>query len=225
VNALTTSPIVRAPPYAITATKTMPLDVFISFSRQDMGAAEKTCEVLEAAGNRCWMAHRDIMPGHNYLGATLEAVDCCRTVILVLSSNTNVSNAYLLERAATRGVPIIWLVLDHTAPPEEFTEFRQSAIVIDASKPPLELHFPILATHVKSLSARGFEQARISALAEGPSPASLPRPLSHSTSQPKHANGQNAALVLVGLVLLGTGAIFVIQIIGLVDAIIEYFAI
>ena len=129
----------------------MSLDVFICFSRQDMGVADKTCQALEAAGIRCWMAHRDIVSGRNHLGATLEAVDCCRAIVLILSFNTDISNAYFLERAAGRGVPIIWLMLDHTALPAEFTELRKSAIVIDASTPPLESHFRLLAAQVKPL--------------------------------------------------------------------------
>jgi hypothetical protein len=127
------------------------LDVFISFSRQDVGAADRICQALEASGMRCWMAHRDIVPGRGYLGPLLEAADHCRAVLLIVSSHTTTSNTYVLDRAAGRGVPIIWLMIDHATPPGEFKRFRESALVIDASVPPLESHCRSLATRVKSL--------------------------------------------------------------------------
>jgi hypothetical protein len=127
------------------------LDVFISFSRQDVGAADGICQALEAISIRCWIAHRDIVRGRGYLGPVLEAVDHCRAVLLIASSHTTTSNTYVLDRAARRDVPIIWLEIDHATPPAELTRFRESALVIDASEPPLESHFRSLAARVKAL--------------------------------------------------------------------------
>ena len=287
---------------------TMSFDVLIACSRQDTAAADKTCEALEAAGIRCWMAPRDVRVGRDYLGAILEAVDRCRAVLLIFSAHTEVSNAGVLERATERGVPVIWLRLDHATSPAEFTEFRESAVVIDVSAPPLESHFPTLANRIESLlrpePSLGFSdhfrmEDRASALPE----KSLPRPeesrgsfedrrggysldelaLLHrraapqtvgltsdslmaaggasaqafpappaaaamareyvpraspapvagsadyrpsppqSASPSRRAAGRNAALVLIGVALLGAaGAAFGRQITGLVDAIAEY---
>jgi hypothetical protein len=147
------------------------LDVFVSFSRQDVGAADGICQELEATGIRCWMAHRDIAPGRGYLGPVLEAVDHCRAVLLIVSSHTSTSNTYILDRAAGRGVPIIWLMIDHATPPVEFKRFRESALVIDASVPPLESHFRSLAARVNSVLNPPPTEDRhefSSALAEGP---------------------------------------------------------
>lgn len=41
----------------------MDFDIFISYSSQDKPTADAACAVLEAAGIRCWIAPRDIMPG------------------------------------------------------------------------------------------------------------------------------------------------------------------
>ena len=129
----------------------IPLDVFITFSRQDMSAADRVCQALEASGVRCWMAHRDIAPGHGYLGPVLEAADHSRAVLLLVSSHTTTSNTYVLDRSAGRGAPIIWLMVEHATLPAEFKRFRDSAILIDASVPPLESHFQSLAACIKSL--------------------------------------------------------------------------
>jgi hypothetical protein len=130
----------------------IPLDVFISFSRQDVSAADRVCHALEAFGIQCWMAHRDIAPGRGYLGPVLEAADRCRAVLLLVSSHTTAANTYVLDRAAKRGVPIIWLMIDNATPPAEFERFRESALVIDASVLPLESHFRSLAARITSLS-------------------------------------------------------------------------
>jgi hypothetical protein len=37
-------------------------DVYISYSREDKWAADAACATLEAAGIRCWIAPRDILP-------------------------------------------------------------------------------------------------------------------------------------------------------------------
>jgi hypothetical protein len=130
-------------------------DVFITSSRRDMDAANKICKALEATGIRCWMAHRDIPPGRGYLGPILEALDQCQTVITIASANMSTSNIYLLDRAAGRGVPIVWLMLDTAAPPAEFTRFRELASAIDASFPPLESHLGYVADRVTLLLGRG----------------------------------------------------------------------
>jgi hypothetical protein len=148
------------------------LDVFISFSRQDVGAADGVCQALEVAGIRCWMAHRDIAPGRGYLGPVLEAADRCRAVLLIVSAHTTTSNIYILDRATGRGVPIIWFMIDHATPPAEFNRFRESALLIDASVPPLEPHFRSLPARVNSLLEPTRTEDRptsFSPPAEGPS--------------------------------------------------------
>jgi hypothetical protein len=129
----------------------MSLDVFITFSRQDLGAADRVCQALEASGIQCWMAHRDIAPGRGYLGPVLEAADHCRALLLLVSSHTTSTNTYVVDRSARRGVPIIWLMIDNATPPTEFERFRKSSLVIDASVPPLESHFRSLAARITSL--------------------------------------------------------------------------
>lgn len=125
-------------------------EIFISFSRQDMGKADKICEALESESIQCWMAHRDIAPGTDYLGSLLEAADRCRAVVLILSINTSSSNIYVLDRTAKRGIPIFSVLLDD-ATPVEFRRFRQSILVIDATARPFESHLPSLVAQLKLL--------------------------------------------------------------------------
>ena len=66
-------------------------DVFISYSHKDKESAATVCGALEAAGVRCWMAPRDVPPGHDWRSSITEAIEGCRAVVLVLSENSNVS--------------------------------------------------------------------------------------------------------------------------------------
>jgi hypothetical protein len=142
----------------------IPVDVFLTFSLRDMGAADKICGALESEGIQCWMPHRDVVRGQGYLGPVLEALDHCRALVILISSNTTTSNIYVVERAVARPVPVVWLMLDHATPRAEFEKFRESALVIDISMPPLESHFRALAARMRSLlnPARGEEQHPIS---------------------------------------------------------------
>lgn len=127
------------------------LEVFISFSQQDIEPAETICTALEANDVRCWMAHRDIIPGRGYLGPLLEAADHCRVVVVILSSSTSTATVYVLERVAARSIPIIFVMLDRVEPPAEFKRFKQSSLAIDASAHPLESNLRSLVGMVKSL--------------------------------------------------------------------------
>jgi hypothetical protein len=159
---------------------TTPLDVFITSSRHDSDAADKICEALEATGVRCWMAHRDILPGMGYLGPILEALDQCRIVIVIASSNMTTSNVYLLDRAAGRRVPLLWLMLDTATPPAEFRRFQALASRIDVSIPPLESRLGPLADRVRSL------------LDQNPKTAATPAASTEERNLPHHSAGETS---------------------------------
>lgn len=60
-------------------------DVFISYSSQDMEAAQAICHVLEQNEIRCWMAPRNILPGTDYGDVIDEAIKSCKVVVIVYS--------------------------------------------------------------------------------------------------------------------------------------------
>ena len=131
----------------------MAFDVFISYSSKDKVAADATCATLEAAGIRCWVAPRDIMPGSEYGAAIIDALDRCRVVVLVFSSSANKSPQIHreIERAVSRGVPIIPLRIEDTTPTESMAYFMESVHWLDAMNPPLESHLHRLVESLKSL--------------------------------------------------------------------------
>ena len=60
-------------------------DVFISYSSQDMKAAQAICHVLEQNEIRCWMAPRNIPPGSDYGDVIDDAIKSCKVVVVIFS--------------------------------------------------------------------------------------------------------------------------------------------
>ena len=92
-------------------------DAFVSYASQDAAVAQKVCAALEAAGFKCWIAPRDVVPGTLYADGIVGAIDESRVLVLILSKDA-VASAHVgreLERAASKRHPIIALRTD-TAP-------------------------------------------------------------------------------------------------------------
>jgi hypothetical protein len=109
--------------------------------------------VLERAGIRCWIAPRDIRPGQEYGQSIIEAIDRCRVMVLIFSANANDSRQTHreIERAVSKGVPIIPLRIEEVVPTKSMEYFLGAIHWLDALTPPLEKHLQQLAEAVKAL--------------------------------------------------------------------------
>jgi TIR domain len=132
-------------------------DVFISYSNVDKAIADATCATLENAGIRCWIAPRDITPGLEYGGAIVRAIDQCRVLVLIFSSNANSSRQIPreVERAINHGVPVVPVRVENVAPTESLAYYMESVHWLDALTPPLESHLQRLAESVQALLVVG----------------------------------------------------------------------
>jgi hypothetical protein len=131
----------------------MALDTFISYSSKDKMAADAACAVLERAGIRCWIAPRDIRPGQVYGHSIIEAIDQCRVMVLIFSANANDSRQIHreIERAVSKGVPIIPLRIEEVVPTKSMEYFLGAIHWLDALTPPLEKHLQQLTEAVRAL--------------------------------------------------------------------------
>ena len=131
----------------------MAFDAFISYSSKDKPAADAACAVLEAAGIRCWIAPRDIQAGRQYGGAIIDAIDQCRVMILIFSSNANDSGQIHreIERAVTKGVPIVPVRIEEVAPTQSMEYFLGAIHWLDALTQPLEGHLQKLTETVRAI--------------------------------------------------------------------------
>ncbi len=157
----------------------MPFDVFISYSVHDKLTAQAVCATLESNGIRCWIAPRDIMPGSEYGDAIVEAINQSRALVLVFSSNANQSPQIRreVERAVSKGLPIVPLRIENIAPTQSLEYFIGAVHWLDALTPPLENHLQRLAEAVKVL-------LRIDSLgaAEGPVRTPIMTPLERAAA-------------------------------------------
>ncbi len=131
----------------------MGFDVFISHSSKDKAIADGACASLEAAGIRCWIAPRDIMPGTEYGASIVDALDHCRVLVLIFSSNANESPQLRreVEHAVSRAVPIVPVRIENVVPTKSMAYFVESVHWLDAMTPPMESHFQRLAEVVKAM--------------------------------------------------------------------------
>jgi hypothetical protein len=131
----------------------MEFDVFISYSSTDKTAAFAACAVLESAGVRCWIAPRDIRPGGEYGAAIIEAIEQSRVMVLIFSSSANSSRqiAREIERAVSKGIPLVPVRIEAVAPTKSMEYFLGAIHWLDALTPPIEQHLQHLAETVKAI--------------------------------------------------------------------------
>jgi hypothetical protein len=110
-------------------------DVFISYASQDNAAAVAMCEALERDGVTCWIAPRDVTPGAHYSGEIVHAIDTTKVIALILSQNAAASPHVLreVERATSRGHPVVALRIDQAPLPDELEYFLNISHWLDAS--------------------------------------------------------------------------------------------
>jgi hypothetical protein len=128
-------------------------DVFISYASKDKVVADAVCARLEAAGIRCWIAPRDIVPGTSYGEAIIEAIHVTKVMVLVFSSNAN-SSGHIpkeVERAVSNSLTILPFRIEDVAPGKSLDYFIGSVHWLDAMTPPMEQHLDSLAATVRKL--------------------------------------------------------------------------
>lgn len=131
----------------------MPFDVFISYSSHDKPTADAACAALESANIRCWIAPRDIDPGRDYGEAIIDAIESARVFVLIFSNNANASPQIKreVERAVSKGLPIIPVRIDDVVPNRTLEYFISSPHWLDAFPPPLDRYFAKLVVSAHAL--------------------------------------------------------------------------
>lgn len=177
-------------------------DVFISYSHHDKAAADAVCAKLEQHHVRCWVAPRDVVPGVEWGASIIQAINNCRVMVLVFSSNANRSPQIHreIERAVNKGVIIVPLRIEDVVPTESLEYFMSAVHWLDALTPPLEKHLDHLADTVKMLLERA--EPRAEAL-----PDAETRPSARVPAKSRRRMAIALALAAV-IVLVGTAHIY-----------------
>jgi TolB-like protein len=128
-------------------------DVFVSYASQDAAVANLIVENLEQHGLKCWIAPRDVKPGAQYADAIVRAINDAKAVVLVMSGSAVGSShvAREVERAASKGKPIIPFRIDNAALNPELEYFLSNSQWIDVPK----LGMPAALARLKEAVGQG----------------------------------------------------------------------
>jgi WD40 repeat protein len=128
-------------------------DIFISFSSRDKPTADAACATLEGAGIRCWIAPRDILPGTDYGESIVNALENAKVFVLIFSNSSNASPQIKreVERAVSKGIPIIPVRIEDVIPSKTLEYFISTPHWLDAFPPPREIYFSKLVESVQGL--------------------------------------------------------------------------
>jgi hypothetical protein len=88
--------------------------MFISFTSQDLATAKRLCDALEAAGQPCRIAQRDVRAGESYASAIVQAINSCSMLVVVLSKRAIEFSHVLreVERASSKKRPVLAVRID-----------------------------------------------------------------------------------------------------------------
>jgi len=126
--------------------------VFISYSKPDAVLARDLCSYLENEGIFCWIAPRNVIPGKNFPGSIIDAIDASNVVVLILSKSSDRSPHVIREltRAVNRDLLIIPVRIEDILPSKNMTYLINIHHWFDAFPPPAQRYFAILATTIKT---------------------------------------------------------------------------
>ncbi len=128
-------------------------DIFISHSSKDKPIADGICANLEAAGLRCWIAPRDIVPGEDWPTAITTAITKSRVMVLVFSANSNTSDDVGREiiLAAKQKLIIIPFKIDDSEPEPGKQYYLARTHWLEAMNPPTQEQIQALVQIISSV--------------------------------------------------------------------------
>lgn len=128
-------------------------DVFISYSSKDKAVADAICAHIENKKLRCWIAPRDISPGADWGKSIIEAINGSSLMVLIFSGNSNESTQVVreVERAVSKGIPIIPFRIEEIMPNDSMEYFISTTHWLDALTTPLENHIEELVKIVNNV--------------------------------------------------------------------------
>jgi hypothetical protein len=92
--------------------------VFVCFSSKDEATAREVVSFLEGKDIKCWISLRDVLPGHNYQEAIVEAIEAANGIVFLFSEWSSKSGEIRKELSigGSINVPVFPLRLSPIAP-------------------------------------------------------------------------------------------------------------
>ena len=98
-------------------------DVFLSYSRQDLGIAQKLSEELQSIGCKVWMDVSGIESGEKFMDSIVDAIKSSKIFLFLASSNSYHSQFAIreLQFAEHMKIRTVIILIDDSPMPGEFT--------------------------------------------------------------------------------------------------------
>jgi tetratricopeptide (TPR) repeat protein len=146
---------------------------FISHAKSDEKVAKEIAAGLEERNFKCWIAPRDVRPGHAYGDEIVRGIEKSRAFILVLSKASNGSAfvAREVERAVSKGKAVYAIRVENVQPSPSLELFISGTQWIDAWSGGLTQHLDGLASLLRKRKG-----AQPAPPASEPEPQPVPAP-------------------------------------------------
>jgi hypothetical protein len=86
-------------------------EVFISYASANQAIAQRLVAGLEKRGLSCWIASREILPGHNYQEKIPDAIEACHAVLVLYSraalKSSEIPKELVLARKAKKWMTLL----------------------------------------------------------------------------------------------------------------------
>jgi hypothetical protein len=179
--------------------------IFISYASIDQAVAETICDALQARGQPCWIACRDIGPGENFQEAIVRAIRSARVMLLVFTSSANNSDEIKKELvlAGRHRVTVLPIRVEDVVPNDAFAYEFATRQWIDLFKD-WEREIDRLGTQIATIiaSPKSGESAD-APIATKPVPGFT----AAQKSAPKSSSGPLVAVAVLVLAALGAGGL------------------
>ncbi len=139
----------------------------------DRQIADMICSALECENIRCWIDHRDIMPGEKWVNAMFNAVEQSKIMVLVFSGNANQSQWVEDEvtYALDENIRIIPFRVENVTPRGSLRVLKVRTQWIDAQQPPQPKDLKRLVDAVRTYLEKDEEKEEGTAAADVEIPA------------------------------------------------------
>jgi formylglycine-generating enzyme required for sulfatase activity len=191
--------------------------VFISYASDNVNSktsdrqvADQICTALESQGIGCWIAHRDILPGDDWMDAIIDAVDQTKIIVLVFSANTEKSKWVKdeIKLALEENKKIIPFRIQDVYPQRTLKLLKVRCQWMDAFTQPREKHLEQLAETV--LKHLGITPAMPPE--DGGKPTEVVKEIiSEEEIKPKKPLPYKRMLIAVSIIILLFAAVFFIS--------------
>lgn len=188
----------------------MAREVFISHSARDRSVADAVCEALEASGLRCWVAPRNVRPGHSFGGEITRALRQSKVMVLIFSGHSNKSEQVLREvqLATDCHLPIIRFRIEDVALTDDLTYFLSTPHWLDALTPPLSKHIATLELAVRELVGQSPQELADVGVSERARDGESTQKEERETVT-KKAFGRGKLMAIAGVLFLAAIGVFV----------------